>query len=131
MQHFADRCRRMRILNFIYYIINLVENEQEIDPTVEIEMLAPALSHLIKRTARRGWSKLRYYDDIMNKNSQIKYDLSPNLQLAVSKTISETRNDVSLVSVTSTLIDNIQKQRLSRKLRYFIIKLVKAGKCNY
>ena len=81
--------------------------------------------------ARAKLSKLRYYDDIMNKNSQIKYDLSPNLQLAVSKTISETRNDVSLVSVTSTLIDNIQKQRLSRKLRYFIIKLVKAGKCNY
>ena len=122
MQHFADKCRRIRILNFIYYIMNLVENEQEVDPAVEVEMLAPALSLLIRRTARRGWSKMKLYNDIVTKNTKLNYHLSPHLQLAVSKTISETHNDVSLVSVTSALIDNIQKQRLARKTRNFFIK---------
>ena len=102
--------------------MNLVENEQEVDPAVEIEMLAPALSLLIRRTARRGWSKMKLYNDIVTKNTKLNYHLSPHLQLAVSKTISETHNDVSLVSVTSALIDNIQKQRLARKTRNFFIK---------
>ena len=121
MQHFADKCRRIRILNFIDYIMKLVENEQEVDPQVEIEMLAPALSMLVKRTAKRGWSKMQFYSDLMNKHATIDYKLSPNLQRAVFATIEQTKQDYSLASVTSTLIDNIQKQRLERKPRNFFI----------
>ena len=122
MQYFSDKCRTKRVLAFVKYVMRLVENEHEVDPKVEIELLAPALSLLIKRTAKQGWSKMKFYDNLMTKHAQLDRELPSNIQQAVYKTIAQSQRDMSLASVTSTLIDNIREQRLERKPRNFIIK---------
>ena len=122
MQYFSDKCRTKRVLAFVKYVMRLVENEHVVDPKVEIELLAPALSLLIKRTAKQGWSKMKFYDNLMTKHAQLDRELPSNIQQAVYKTIAQSQRDMSLASVTSTLIDNIREQRLERKPRNFIIK---------
>ena len=44
MQYYSDRIRTRRMLAFVKYVMRLVENEHVVDPKVEIELLAPALS---------------------------------------------------------------------------------------
>ena len=77
---------------------------------------------LVERTARRSWSKMNFFNVLMNIYADLNYELPVKIKQTVVETIPQLRQDTSLASVTSTLIDNARRQRLIHKPRNFIIK---------
>ena len=122
--------RRSKIRNFVTNIIRMIDSEPELDPQIETSLLAPALSNLVKQAARQGWSKMKFYQTLLNAHSDISYKLNARLTSAIDSTLETSLNATSLASVTKSLIENYRSQKLSRTPRTFSFTCVEGGRCN-
>ena len=106
--------RRSKIRNFVTNIIRMIDSEPELDQHIETSLLARALCSLVKQAARQGWSKMKFYQTLLNAHSDISYKLNARLTSAIDSTLETSLNATSLASVTKSLIENYRSQKLSR-----------------
>ena len=130
INYFEKFMRRNKTRNFVKYIIRLIDSEPELDPQIETSLLAPALSSLVQQAARQGWSKMKFYQTLLNAHSDISYKLNSRLSSAVDSTLQTSINATSLASVTKSLIDNYRSQKLSRTPRTLAFTCVSGGRCD-